>query len=177
MPVLMVGLMVAPALIMALSTPSEKQIAVVDQSGEIASSLQNQSSISFIDFSPASDIKTLEEDEEFYGILIIGKDIVDNPSDITFRIHEAASIEVESVISRQVSERIENIRLANRGYDNLREVLADVEADVTIVSQKIGEEASTSSMLSYALGFIMTFILYMFLLIYGQMVIDRKSVV
>lgn len=170
MPILMVGLMMAPALIMSLSTPEEKQIAVVDKSGMIGETLQDGTSTKFLQFPANTDVSSLEENDDFYGVLIIGQDIINNPSSVTFRIHEAASLEVESNISSQISEAVENIRLAEKGYDNLRNVLAEVEADVMIVSERIGEESTTSSVLSYGLGMLMTLILYMFLLIYGQMV-------
>ena len=170
MPVLMLALMVAPALIISFSSPTEKQVAVVDRSGVIASTLQDRPSVHFIEFPANTITDSLLADETFYGILEIGENIVSDPSDLSFKVHEAASIELESSMASRISETIENIRLAELGYDNIREVLNEVEANVVIVSERIGEEKSASSMLAYGLGVGMTFILYMFLLIYGQMV-------
>ena len=47
MPVLMIGLMVAPALIMEYSSGDEKRIAVIDESGVIASKLQSDKELQF----------------------------------------------------------------------------------------------------------------------------------
>lgn len=170
MPVLMLALMVAPALIVSFSTPTEKQVAVIDRSGVIATTLQDRPSVHFIEFPANTITDSLLADDTFYGILEIGKDIVSNPADLSFKVHEAASIELETSMASRISETIENIRLAELGYDNIRDVLNEVEANVVIVSERIGEEKSASSMLAYGLGVGMTFILYMFLLIYGQMV-------
>lgn len=170
MPVLMLALMVAPALIMTLSKPSEKRIAVVDSSGLMIQDLKSTPSVKFCPFGPDTNIDTLKADENYYGILVIGESFVDNPADVHFYTHEAASIEVESTLSEQLSDIIENVRLSRYNIADLRSIIDSVHADVHILSERIGEEQSASSMLSYALGVGMTFILYMFLLIYGQMV-------
>ena len=47
MPVLMLGLMAAPALIMQFSRGDRKRIAVVDESGLVASRLQNGDELVF----------------------------------------------------------------------------------------------------------------------------------
>ena len=51
--------------------------------------------------------------------------------------------------------------------------MKEIEADVhlqTIRVDETGESESTSSAISFFVGLAMTFILYMFLLMYGQMV-------
>ena len=47
MPVLMIGLMAAPALIMQFSRGDEKVIAVIDDSGQVAPKLENDEEIRF----------------------------------------------------------------------------------------------------------------------------------
>ncbi|HUN20601.1 MAG TPA: ABC transporter permease [Muribaculaceae bacterium] len=170
MPILMIGLMAAPALIMMVSTPSQKEIAVIDFSGMIAPTLQNSQSVHITAYAPGTSTDTLEANKNIFGVLVIGEDIIKNPSSISLRTHEAASIELESNLSQQISSTIEDIRLRELGYDNIRQILDDTKANVVITTERIGQEKSTSSMVSFFIGIAMTFILYMFLLIYGQMV-------
>lgn len=170
MPVLMLALMVAPALVMSLSTPSEKRIAVVDRSGAVMTALKNTKSIKFCPFDPETDIDMLKADDNYYGVLVVGESIIDTPSDVRLFTHEAASIDVETGISSQLSDIIEDVRVSRYGIADLRNIIDSIHAEVYIFSERIGEEQSASSIMSYALGIAMTFILYMFLLIYGQMV-------
>ena len=170
MPILMIGLMAAPALIMMVSTPSQKEIAVIDFSGMIAPTLQNSQSVHITAYAPGTSTDTLEANKNIFGVLVIGEDIIKNPSSISLRPHEASSIELESNLSQQISSTIEDIRLRELGYDNIRQILDDTQANVVITTERIGQEKSTSSMVSFFIGIAMTFILYMFLLIYGQMV-------
>lgn len=170
MPVLMLGLMVLPAVIMSVSTPSEKRIAVIDYSGKILPGLKSDESMKLCPFGPDTDLDTLKADESYYGVLVIGENIVDNPADVRLLTHEAASIGVETALSSQLSDQIEDIRLRSYGIADLRQIVDSIHADVVLTSERIGDEQSASSFVSYGLGVAMTFILYMFLLIYGQMV-------
>ncbi len=170
MPVLMLGLMMLPALIMSVSTPSEKRIAVIDRSGSVVPHLQSTQEIKLCPFGADTNLDTLKADDSFYGILVLGENFVESPSELQFLTHEAASISVETALSSQLSSIIENIRLQSYGIADLRQIIDSIHADVYVTSERIGEEQSASSMMSYGLGIGMTFILYMFLLIYGQMV-------
>ncbi|MDE5555769.1 MAG: ABC transporter permease [Muribaculaceae bacterium] len=171
MPLFMVGLMVLPALIAIFQTPEEKVIAVIDESGVVAKTLQNGDETKFVVVDkPLADILG---NEGYYGVLSIGANIVEKPSNATLYTHSASSMSLENYISNQIKETVESIRLRKYNIDNLPEILAAVQADVNLQTFRIdeSEEASeTSSTLSYFIGIIMSFMLYMFILIYGQMV-------
>ena len=171
MPVLMVGLMMLPALIAYFSTPEEKQIAVIDESGVIAPTLQNSDEVKFI--ATKASFEDLSKDDRYDAVLTIGADIVENPSSATLYTHSASSVQLEKSIASQIKHTIESIRLRKYNIDNLNEILAAINANVTLQTFRIAdnEEASeTSSELSSAIGFLMTFMLYMFIILYGQMV-------
>ena len=170
MPVFMVLLMALPALIAIFSTPEEKEIAVVDESGVIAKTLQNGDETKFV--VTQATLADLTDNEDYYGVLVIGKDIVDNPSAVTLYTHSASSMQLENAIARQIKETVESIRLRRYNIENLSEILAAVNADVKLQTFRIDsdETSETSSTLSYFIGIIMSFMLYMFILLYGQMV-------
>lgn len=170
MPLFMVGLMALPALIAAFATPEQKTIAVIDNSGVVAPTLQNGDETRFV--SVTAPLQELKADEDYYGILVIGSDVVDNPSDVTLYTHDASSVQLESYIADQISNTVESIRLRGYNIDNIQEILAAVKADVHMQTFRLDadETAETSSMLSYIIGMAMSFMLYMFIIIYGQMV-------
>ena len=174
MPVFMVLLMALPALIAIFSTPEEKEIAVVDESGVIAKTLQNGDETKFV--VTQATLADLTDNEDYYGVLVIGKDIVDNPSAVTLYTHSASSMQLENAIARQIKETVESIRLRRYNIENLSEILAAVNADVKLQTFRIDsdETSETSSTLSYFIGIIMSFMLYMFILLYGQMVMTSS---
>lgn len=170
MPIFMLGLMLLPALVAELSGPEKKTIAVVDQSGMIAPALQSTDDMKFVP-STASE-KELRENEDFDGILMIGKDIIDNPSDVTLYTRGASAPQTESFIATQIGGIIEQYRLTKYDIPDLNQILAEVHADVSMKTMRIDKEEDevTSSMVSAMIGMIMAFVLYMFVFIYGQMV-------
>lgn len=170
MPIFMVGLMALPALIAIFSSPEEKKIAVIDESGIIAKTLQNDDEIKF-EITDAT-LGDLTDNDDYDAVLVIGKDIVKKPSSATLYTHAASSMQLENNIASQIKQTIESIRLREYNIDNLNEILAAVNADVKLQTFRIDsdETSETSSTLSYIIGLIMSLMLYMFILIYGQMV-------
>ncbi len=170
MPLLMLGLMVTPALVMGLSGPEEKTVAVVDHSSKIAPALQSSDDLKFV--SATATIPELRANEDFDAILVIGENIILNPKDVTFYTRGASSPQTEIFISSQIAQIIEQNRLAEYEIDNLQQILADVHADVSMQTLRIDtdEDEVTSSALSAMIGMVMSLVLYMFVLIYGQMV-------
>lgn len=181
MPILMIGLMLAPALIMAFSTPDDKTVAVVDRTPEqIGKKLEKEAELTFVD--AGNDYKAAMADEDYDAVLVINKDAVSRPDGIRLYSREAASMQAESAISGQLESIIEKERLKAYDIANLAQIMKELDVDVTLETFRItdGEDASeTSSIASYLIGIIMSLMLYTFIMLYGQMVttsiIDEKS--
>ncbi|MFR9670635.1 MAG: ABC transporter permease [Rikenellaceae bacterium] len=172
MPILMLLLTVAPALIMQFSKSSLKSIEVIDESGLIFQSLNNNDEVEF-----HLSTLTLEQaraDKEHFGVLYIGEDILTNNSNVKLYTNSASSVMLESTITSSIEAVIEERRLKEYDIENLDQILKSVEAKVTLQSirndQTEDKEASSSSAAAMSIGFVMGFILYIFLLIYGSMV-------
>lgn len=175
MPVLMLLMMAAPALIMTFSTPSDKHLAVIDESGIMFNPVkEGVADLTYLTVTKAdTTMEAAIDDSSYDGVLYIGPDIVENPRNATLYMHDAGGIEIEGSINTILKQNIEDTRLKAYDIDNLAQIMAEVEADVRVATVRIdesGEEKSTSSMVSMFIGMAMTFILYMFLLMYGQMV-------
>lgn len=172
MPILMLGLMVAPALIAAFSQPEKRIIAVVDDSGIIASSLNNDDNVEYVIMNQPIDSVLKKTDID--GVLHINKDIMTSKSgSVAFYSNEASSMQIETGITSQIEQTIENERLKNYNIEDLDEILNSIKANVSMQTFRLDEEnnsSASSSFLSYIIGVIMTLILYLFLLLYGQMV-------
>ena len=79
-PLLIIGLMVAPTLMMTYSGSETKKIAVVDDSGIIAPRLFSNEEIQFEHLQiPIETVRQLPSDA-YFAILHIGSDIMSNPT-------------------------------------------------------------------------------------------------
>ena len=182
-PLLMVGIMVGTSFIMASNVGEAKRIAVVDRSGLIAQSLTSSDWIAYEPTSSTPEELRTQNDEQMYGFVVIGEDIIDNPSNVALYTYSTSTMEVESAIAGDIEEIIEQHRLKSYDIENLPQIMEEVEADVTLRSYKLGEEdeedKESSSVLAFGLAYIFGFVMYMFVIIYGSMVmqgvIEEKS--
>lgn len=170
MPLFMVFMMALPALTMVFSEEEDKNLAVIDESCRIAPLMSDMGNVKFtrVDF----DLDSAKNDERFDGILVIGKDIIANPSDIRLYNHESGTFKTEAAISAQVKAIIEQYRLQAYNIPDLDRILREVNADVTIQTFTISDEGDeeSSAIMSYMTGMFLMFLLYMFILLYGQQV-------
>ena len=170
MPIFMVALMIAPALFTIFNTPEQKKIAVIDESGIIANSLKDGEGIKFITISDS--LEVAKNNHDIDGILVINKNILLSDNGVSLYTHDASSITIEQNITNQLEKTIENNRLKNYNIEDLDKIINAVKSNIQLSTYRIDEsgESSSSSSLSYIIGTIMTLLLYMFLLLYGQLV-------
>lgn len=170
-PIVMIALMAAPALFMIFSKPESKTLQVVDNTGLIASRLEGNDDIRFV---PATaPVDSMRGDEAVEGILVIGSDAVANPEkSITLYTRGSISMVTDAFITGQLRSAVEDVRLERYNIPDIKEIMEDVKADVTLKTIRIDkdEDTETSTGLSYFLSLAMDMLLYMFILIYGQMV-------
>ena len=186
-PLLMVVMMVAPSLIMLYGSSDQKQVVVVDRSGMVAERLVSTPEVMFIDQSNLSKREACEiygEDSGVMGVLYVGSEIECRDS-VQLITNESSSIMIDEAISRQISDIVEREKLRAYDIENLDQILASVATNIELATYEnngTGEEAtmeSTSSGINYVLGLILGMMLYMLLILYGQMVltsvVEEKS--
>lgn len=175
-PIFMVALMCMPALILMFDNESAKSIYLVDQTPDrlFERSLTDDETIHFI---PSSSPDSALADRSVDGVLVIPADIVDNRT-ATVRLYNngAASMTGEARLTGRINTIITDTRIASYGDLDLKNIMKDVKSDVKIQTfsndetSDTGDMKATSTMLSYFLGIVLSLLLYMALLIYGQMV-------
>ena len=174
MPILMLGLMAAPSLMMIFAKGDTKTLMVVDDSGMIAPQLEGNDEIIF----KPTDL-TLEqarEDTDIFGVLWIGENIVADPTQVKLYTNSSSSMSLEESIAAQIEKIIERERLKRYEIVGLEEILKNLQASISLTTYRNDQSAegvdeqATSSMVSYLLGLVLGMMLYMFLIIYGSMV-------
>lgn len=172
MPLFMLVMMVAPALIMEFSKSDLRTIAVVDRTGLIAQQLQSDEETLFVPMA-STELDSALAMTELSGVVLIPEGVEDGTAAVQYYSNGPSSMSLEHFLASQINKIIENHRLKSYNIDNLSEIMSKVKSDVSIRSirnDSEGKSAENSTMLSYGLGVVLTFLLYMCLLLYGQMV-------
>ena len=188
MPIFMIGMMVAPSLMMLYGGSEQKQVVVIDRSGIVGHRLESSQEVVFstqnnLDKEEAC-IK-YDADSGIFGILYINED-VSQSGQVQFITNSSSSLMLEELISSQIKGIIEQEKLKERyNIDNLDQMLQDVATPIilnTFENNGTGNEEemeSTSAGINYILGIVLGMMLYMMIILYGQMVltsvVEEKS--
>ncbi len=127
--------------------------------------------IDFVSTSISAD--SAMNNSNYYGVLSIPSDIVNRPSSAILFLHESGSVDTELTIRNLIKEAVRDQRMKAYDIDNLQQILDETNVEVALQTIRVdesGAEETTSSAISFVIGLCMTFILYMFLLMYGQLV-------
>lgn len=180
MPLLMIAIMAAPTLMMLYGGKSEqKRVMVVDRSGMVVDKLYSSPEVEFVDVSELTKSEACAQygaESDAFGVLYIGS-VVDARDSVQLITNSSSSMMLEENISGQISSIVEQEKLLAYNIENLDQILASIETRIklsTFVNNGTGEEESmesTSSDMSYILGIVLGMLLYMIIIIYGQMVL------
>ncbi|MBE6200707.1 MAG: ABC transporter permease [Rikenellaceae bacterium] len=181
MPLFFVALMFVPALMMNIKSDDVKEVIVVDQSGLIGDRLQPDGQLTFTP-SDRSFEELRNQQNEVFGILVVGQDIATNPSNLQLFAYESSTINIETAITDQVRTIIESEKLKEYNIEDIDAILEAIKTPVSIQVKQLnesGEAQESSSILNIALAYIFGFLIYMFVFLYGNMVlqgvIEEKS--
>lgn len=187
MPLFMIAMMVAPSLVMLYNTSDQKQVVVVDRSGLIADNLYETPEVTFIremGMSKSEACNIYNAESGIFGVLYIGETIEARDS-VQLITNSSSSMMLEENIAAQIESIVEREKLKAYNIDNLEEILANIETNIslaTYLNDGSGEEESmesTSTGVNYILGIVLGMMLYMIIILYGQMVltsvVEEKS--
>ncbi len=174
LPVLMVLIMIIPALLMIYGGSTDRTIYVSDPDYIVGPALiaaQSEGGDDEVNFvlSPLP-VDSLINVESADGVLEIPAGLLDSDKALKLYTNGSSSLTLETTIVNRVEQIVEKERLKRYDIANLQEILKQVTPDLTISSTRTDSNKEQSAAVSYFLGFGLTFVLYMFLLLYGQMV-------
>ena len=182
-PLIMVGIFTLVAYLSELNNDKVRNITVLDESGLFTDQFENTPSLQYKMLSGVSlaEAKIASEENGDYGLLYIPKaaQIEDFSNATTFYSEDSPSLMVMDDIEDAIAEKVNTLRLKEAGIDaqTIKSLRIRVEANLETFK---GEETSKlGSGLKLAFGGAAGYLLFMFIIIYGNMimrsVIEEKT--
>jgi ABC-2 type transport system permease protein len=154
-------------------------IEVIDENKLFFLESSEQYAFSFSN-TTVEEAKVLVQNGERYGFLLIPKMDLKSPAGITYYGEENPNMNLISYLENNLKKKIEEQRLFESGIDP--KIINDVRTKVAIKSITLddqGAETVSDATVNYAIGFLAGILIYMFIFIYGnqimQGVIEEKS--
>jgi len=173
-PLILVGMMMLVAYLATLNNSEKHSIAINDLSGIFQDEFKNTDGIEFIDLSsnPLEDAKKIVLEKEYYGLLHIPEmdDNFELSRSVRFFAKESPSLDILHQMELILTEKLNTRELIARGVDISK--IKSAETPVNIQIQNF-EGIRTSKMSNYVkmfFGGAAGYLLMMFIIIYGNMV-------
>lgn len=184
MPVLMVTLSLVPLWLSTLNDGSEKNIAVIDNTGIYAPLFKSTEAYQFqVIGEPQQQDSESRLGKDLYAILQITEDLNKDPRAVSLTSQKQAPQELQSMIVRILNEKVTQQKLddlsSSGNVDNeaIVQVRSIVEegARVSLRTLRLdsdGGVSESSTELATIIGMLFTILIYMFILMYGNMVMQ-----
>lgn len=165
-PLLMAALIILPTYL-AYESQEIRTIAIEEEGFKFSNQLEDTEFLHFskITSEQALFLKESFEESDYYALLYIEKE------NFTLYSNQQISLSVSNDIENQLEKIIEHQKLKAAGIDLT--ILTNAESTVKIVTKIISEDGGTSSSqaeASMGIGFICGILIYMFIFMYGTMV-------
>ena len=180
MPLLFIIIMAVPIGLAYLNDKGSdtQKIAVIDETGRYAAALKSDDMYNFV----AIKGDTVANAREFYdkangsldAIIIIPRD-VDSTGVVNIFSEGTITPALVSSVRNVLSDTIETAHLTTMGIPNIQEMVEKAHVDVDVRSIKwseAGDEQESSTEAAMGLGLMLSIFTYMFVLMYGAMIMN-----
>ena len=183
-PIIIVICMLIPVLLTKMNNESAtetQQVTVIDETGSLAQAVKN---------TPAFNFVTLQGDEnkptdarQFYekagssvdAIVVIPRDVLDKQQ-VTVYSENTVSPALLKHLEECLTDTLEGAKIAAYDVPELKKIMKDCEVELDVQSVKWdanGEENSSSTTAAMIFGIALSFITYMFVIMYGAMIMNN----
>ncbi|MDR1602157.1 MAG: ABC transporter permease [Tannerella sp.] len=175
MPFLFVAMMFVPLWLSSVKSGEVRNVVIVDRTGKYAPLFENTDSYRFIHGDKSMEAYRADDNREIFAVLNIASDLLQDPSAATLYSEKQIPKDLSSLINRVLTKRMEQDKLASFQIPGLEKIIKESRVSFNIHTVKWGKDGSehvSSIQIAQLTGFLSTFIIYMFILMYGAMVMQ-----
>jgi ABC-2 type transport system permease protein len=173
-PLILVGMFFLIAYLTMLNKSEQKVIGINDKSGEFIEAFEDTDEIKYLDLSAISieDAKALVEAEAYHGVLYIpeNENNVELAQSIEFFGKESPGFGTLQQMERIITEKLTNRELVARGVDISKIESAETKVNIQIENFQGQKTSRMSAYIKMIFGGAAGYLLMMFIIIYGNMV-------
>ena len=184
-PILFAAMCILPSVIMFMAKDEGKKIAVVDQSSIVLPYLVDSDAVTYEDYSsePVDSMKIRFESLGLDALVVVSPlDSVAKTVSVVSYSNKPLSVDLKDRIGSSAEEAVEDYRISLYDMGDLKQIMEDVKADVSVSTYTLdesGEEQITSSEVYMIISMVLSIIIYMFIALFSgmvmQSVIEEKS--
>ena len=167
-PLLMIGMVFVPLWLASCKTDDVRTVALIDHTDRYAPLFTDADGYRFTTIRTNDPFATLE----------ITNDLLRDPRAATLYSRQQIPTDLERLVNETLRQRMERDKMAAYGIPNLEQIIRNSHVDYQIRTVKLnddGSESTSSTQLAYIIGIVFTLAVYMFITLYGSMVMQGVS--
>ncbi len=177
-PILMAAIYIIPIVLALNSSTDHLRVAVVDESHWFEDHFTDNKDHTFVNMpgQPIDSVKEMVKSGVFDMAVYVPPTQLNIPSNAVVYSIRQVPMEVENYISSVMKKEIEDQKLMAKGVDP--EIVSAVKTDVNLQIMRMddkGNEKETFTKVQFALGIILSMLVYMFIVFFGGQVMQGVS--
>jgi ABC-2 type transport system permease protein len=175
-PILMAAIIILPTALMMNQDGDFKKIAVIEDKSDLFKGvIKNTKDAEFVylENTKVEDLKSSFESAGYYGVLYISPELINTPNAIELISKKQPPIGLLQHIENSLEKEIERQKLLAFKIENLDEIMKTIDTNVSVQTINIdssGVAKKTSTGIAMALAYILGFLMYMLVFIFGAQV-------
>lgn len=181
-PILFMLLLIVPLFLSEIKDSEVKRIVVIDATGKYFTHLKSSDYYSFESIDNQEGVRE-KVGKDIFGIIQITEDLAVNPKAVTFLSEKQVPMDLIMYLNHTFSEIAQQDKLNELAagddidiqvINNIRKIMQESD-NISVTTLRLdasGAEKESSSALAAGIGMVFTLLMYMFILMYGAMVMN-----
>ena len=176
-PVLFAALIFVPLWLSTIKSGDTYDVAVIDRTGKYASLFRDNEKYRFIGLSSSNESpdESKKSSPGIFAFLEITDDLLQNQKAATIYSDKQIPADLKMEVNITLRQYLEDEKRASFNIPNLEEIIKDSRVNIDVQTIKWGKDGAateSSSEMTSVIGVIFTILIYMFILMYGMMVMQ-----
>ena len=174
-PILFAALVFVPLWLSSIKGDEVKKVAVLDSVGKYVSHFKDTEDIQFVPAEGDMETYRADEEREIYAFLSIGADLLEHPDAAVLYSEKQIPMSMKKEVNDQIAHILRDEKMASFNIPNLKEIIkeSNISFDIrTVKWEADGSQNATSAEVVSIAGFLLTFLIYIFITSYGSMVMQ-----
>lgn len=174
-PFIMVALVFVPMWLASIEDNEQKVVAVHDATARYIGQFHDDASYRFVPISDPNAPSYYSDTTDVEAVVDIRGDLSKDPKAVVMMSRQEIPSGLLSYVTNVLNEQVRKDKLQATGIQGLDRIIEDVQTELTIPTIKRNAEGNASSSdtnIAMMAGFLFTFLIYMFVMSYGGMVMQ-----
>ena len=175
MPFIMAALVFVPIWLSTIEDDDQKAVAVADETGKYLPLFKDDATWRFVPITDPDNAAYYADTTHYEAVIRITADLTRQPKAATILSRKEVAAGLLSYTESVLNEQVRRDKLAATGIQGLDRIIEDIQSEISVSTLKRnaeGDSTSSNTHIAMAAGFIFTFIIYMFVMSYGGMVMQ-----